>query len=69
LTDCRILTTWYAFGQDKGYPETNWNKYNLADESTVNGRRFVNEHIDSRGDNHILARKIAAESTVYVPDR
>lgn len=65
LTDGRILTTWYAFGQDKGYPKTNWNRFNLADVIEVNGRKYVNEHVDNRGDNHRLARKVAAESTVY----
>lgn len=60
-----ILTPWYASGQDKGYPKTNWHRFDLADEIEVNGRKLVNEHVDHRGDNHVLARKIAAESTVY----
>ena len=60
----RILTTWFAFGQDDGYPKVNWNRFDLADQVEVNGRILYNHHVDNRGDNHILARKIAAESTV-----
>lgn len=60
----RILVPWLASGQDHGYPKTNWQKHDLADEIEVGGRKLYNEHVDNRGDNHILARKIAAESTV-----
>ena len=60
----RILTVWYAANQHKSYPETNWQMYNLADETEVNGQVFRNQHVDNRGDSHLLARKVAAESTV-----
>jgi len=62
----RILTPWIASGQKSSYPHTNWQKWDLSDEIEVDGRVFRNEHVDNKGDNYILARKIAAESTVYV---
>ena len=60
-----ILTPWLAAGQNISYPRTNWHKYDLADEREVDGRVFRNDHVNNEGDNYILARKIAAESTVY----
>ena len=62
-TDRSILTPWYALGQSR-YPETNFNYYNLADKVEVQGRHYYNRHVDNRGDNHVYARKVAAESTV-----
>lgn len=59
----RILTPYLA-SQHKGYPEINYQKYNLRDEVEVNGQVFRNQHISHKGDHHKLARKIAAESTV-----
>ena len=61
-----ILTPWLAAGQNTSYPRTNWHMYDLADEREVDGRVLRNEHVNTKGDNYILARKIAAESTVYV---
>ena len=46
------------------YPATNFQSYDLRDEIEVDGKVFRNEHVDVKGDNYILARKIAAESTV-----
>ncbi|CAD6568913.1 MAG: hypothetical protein TREMPRED_004846 [Tremellales sp. Tagirdzhanova-0007] len=62
----RILTPWLAAGQNISYPRTNWHKYDLADEREVDGRVFRNDHVNNKGDNYILARKIAAESTVLL---
>ena len=62
----RILTVQFAFGQDKGYPKTNWNRYDLADKVVIGDTTFENRHKDNRGDNHLLARRVAAESTVLV---
>jgi beta-glucosidase len=61
------LTPWYAAGQDKHYPPTNYQSYNLRDEVEIDGKKFYNQHVNNKGDNHLFARKVAAESTVYVP--
>ncbi len=61
-----ILTPYLAFGQNASYPNTNWQKFDLADEIEVGGKFFRNQHIDNKGDNYLFARKVAAESTVYV---
>jgi hypothetical protein len=66
LTGDSILTPYYASGQHSDYPTTNFQQYNLADSVEVGGKRFVNKHVDVRGENHHLARKMAAESTVSV---
>lgn len=65
LTSIRILTPWYTQNQHISYPKTNWQKFDLKDESKQDGRIFKNEHVDVKKDHHLLARKIAAESTVY----
>ncbi|OCF44035.1 hypothetical protein I317_02143 [Kwoniella heveanensis CBS 569] len=62
----RILTPWYASKQNGDYPKVNYQKYDLSDRVDVNGKVFRNEHVDNRGDNHLFARKVAAESTVLL---
>ncbi|WVF67569.1 hypothetical protein IAT40_002327 [Kwoniella sp. CBS 6097] len=62
----RILTPWYASKQHIDYPEVNYQKYDLSDQVEVNGKVFRNEHVDNRGDDHLFARKVAAESTVLL---
>ena len=59
------MIPWLAFGQRTGYPPTNFQSYDLADEIEVGGQIFRNEHVNTKGDNYMLSRKIAAESTVY----
>ncbi|OCF31533.1 hypothetical protein I316_06732 [Kwoniella heveanensis BCC8398] len=61
-----ILTPWYASKQNGDYPKVNYQKYDLSDRVDVNGKVFRNEHVDNRGDNHLFARKVAAESTVLL---
>ena len=60
----RILIPWIASGQNKSYPHINMQSHDLADEINVEVMVFRNEHIDNKEDNYILARKIAAESSV-----
>ncbi|EIW68265.1 hypothetical protein TREMEDRAFT_69280 [Tremella mesenterica DSM 1558] len=62
----RILTPYFAQGQYREYPAVNYQKYNLRDSVEVHGMTFRNLHINNKGDNHLLARKIAAESTVML---
>ena len=64
-TSLRILLPWYASNQHLDYPAPNFQKWDLSDQFEQDGMVFRNEHVDNRGDGHILARKIAAESTVY----
>ncbi|ORX38400.1 glycoside hydrolase superfamily [Kockovaella imperatae] len=62
----RILLPWYASRQHEDYPAPNFQKYDLSDEFEQDGMVFKNEHVDNRGDGHILARKVAADSTVLL---
>ncbi|RXK42426.1 hypothetical protein M231_00416 [Tremella mesenterica] len=62
----RILTPYFAQGQYREYPAVNYQKFNLRDSVEVHGMTFRNLHINNKGDNHLLARKIAAESTVML---
>ncbi|WVQ68370.1 uncharacterized protein L199_006577 [Kwoniella botswanensis] len=62
----RILTPWYGSKQHMGYPQVNYQKYDLSDSKEVNGLMFRNEHRDVREDNAMYARKVAAESTVLL---
>jgi beta-glucosidase len=65
----RILTPYFAFKQHMHYPKVNYQKFNLRDEVEVDGLFMKNEHRNVKGNNYLLARKVAAESTVYVARR
>ncbi|TYJ52305.1 hypothetical protein B9479_007091 [Cryptococcus floricola] len=62
----RILTPYLALQHNSSYPKVNYQMYNLQDQIEVDGHVFRNEQVDVKGDNHLWARKVAAESTVLL---
>ncbi|ODN90828.1 hypothetical protein L198_06145 [Cryptococcus wingfieldii CBS 7118] len=62
----RILIPYLALQHNSSYPKVTYQKYNLQDQIEVDGHVFRNEHVDVKGDNHLWARKVAAESTVLL---
>ncbi|KAI4528690.1 glycoside hydrolase family 3 protein [Schizophyllum commune Loenen D] len=55
----RILAAWYLLGQDEGFPETNFNTWDLEDPAT-------NQHVNVQADHGSLIREIADASTVLL---
>ncbi|KAL1729782.1 glycoside hydrolase family 3 protein [Schizophyllum commune] len=55
----RILAAWYLLGQDEGFPETNFNTWDLEDPAT-------NQHVNVQADHGALIREIADASTVLL---
>ncbi|KAF8442788.1 family 4 carbohydrate esterase [Kalaharituber pfeilii] len=68
----RIVATWYKFGQDKGFPTPNFSSWTKNSTGRIYEGSFeppygvVNQHIDVRGDHHLIARQVAAEGTVLL---
>ncbi|KAF7309113.1 Fn3-like domain-containing protein [Mycena kentingensis (nom. inval.)] len=61
----RIVATWYKFGQDKGYPEVNFDQRTQNTFSADDGT-LVNEHVNVQGDHYKLIREMGAASTVLL---
>ncbi|EIN05767.1 beta-glucosidase [Punctularia strigosozonata HHB-11173 SS5] len=55
----RILAAWYLLEQDEGYPDVNFNAWNLQDPLT-------NEHVNAQEDHMDVVRAIGAASTVLL---
>ncbi|KAL7416237.1 glycoside hydrolase superfamily [Mrakia frigida] len=55
----RVLASWFLLGQDKNFPATNFNGWNLTDPAT-------NSHVNVQGDHYKLIRQIAASGTVLL---
>lgn len=60
-----ILTPYFALGQHKGYPSSNYHKFNFQNVWEQDGKVFRNEHINvqAKGTAEFI-RKAAADSTV-----
>ena len=54
-----ILAGWYFLGQDSGFPEPNFNAWNLLDGTK-------NQHVDVRDDHWKIVREIATASIVLL---
>ncbi|KAH7344460.1 glycoside hydrolase superfamily [Rhizoctonia solani] len=57
----RILAAWYLLGQDSGYPDVNFDSWDIKDP--------FNKHIDVQGDHKTLIRSIGAASTVLLKNK
>ncbi|KAJ1310905.1 hypothetical protein OPQ81_009420 [Rhizoctonia solani] len=57
----RILAAWYLLGQDSGYPEVNFDSWDIKDP--------FNKHINVQGDHKTLIRAIGAASTVLLKNK
>ncbi|KAI0824217.1 beta-glucosidase [Trametes gibbosa] len=55
----RILAAWFMLGQDKGYPEVNFNSW----------LQFLSANVDVQGDHASLVRTIGAASTVLLKNK
>ncbi|KAF8676990.1 Glycoside hydrolase family 3 protein [Rhizoctonia solani] len=54
----RIVAAWYLVGQDKGYPDVNFDSFRPQDP--------INKHVDVQEDHYKLVREMGAASTVLL---
>ncbi|EJD46362.1 beta-glucosidase [Auricularia subglabra TFB-10046 SS5] len=54
----RIIAAWFALGQDKGFPDVNFDSFRP--------RSPANKHVDVQGEHYKLIREIGAKSTVLL---